>query len=95
MKTFVWNNGKPEAMRSYNDDLILACSIGCWVRDTALTENSRNMEYKRAFLDSMFASNTTISTTIAGQTQYKRDSVFDKIKETKSQVEQFPWLFKG
>jgi len=95
MKTFVWNNGKPEAMRSYNDDLILACSIGCWVRDTALTENSRNMEYKRAFLDSMFVSNTTISTTIAGQTQYKKDSVFDKIKETKNQVEQFPWLFKG
>ena len=38
MRTFIWNNGKAEAMRSYNDDLIMACSIGCWVRDTALVE---------------------------------------------------------
>ena len=45
MKTFVWNNGRPEAMRSYNDDLIMSCAIGCWVRDTALIENKRNIEY--------------------------------------------------
>ena len=37
IKTFVWHNGRPQAMRSYNDDLVIATAIGCWVRDTALT----------------------------------------------------------
>ena len=37
IKTFIWYNGKPQAMRGYSDDLIMALAIACWVRDTALT----------------------------------------------------------
>ena len=32
MKTFIWRNGRPEAMISYNDDLIMACAIACYER---------------------------------------------------------------
>jgi hypothetical protein len=95
MKTFVWNNGKPEAMRSYNDDLVMACSIGCWVRDTALIENQRNVEYKKAMINSMISTNTTINTSISGMHSYKKDGIFDKITQTKKTQEQYPWLFKG
>ena len=52
LKTFVWN-GRPEAMRSYNDDLIMALAIACWVRDTALETNGRDAEYQKACLSSM------------------------------------------
>ena len=48
IKTFVWHNGRPQAMRSYNDDLVIAAAIGCWVRDTALVTNKREIEYKKA-----------------------------------------------
>ena len=34
--TFIYMNGRAEAMRGYNDDLVMAFSIGLWVRDTAL-----------------------------------------------------------
>ena len=34
--TFIFNNGRAEAMKSYNDDLVMAFCIGLWVRDTAL-----------------------------------------------------------
>ena len=34
--TFIFNNGRAEAMKSYNDDLTMALCIGLWVRDTAL-----------------------------------------------------------
>jgi hypothetical protein len=34
--TFVWNNNRAEAMRGYNDDLVMSLSIALWVRDTAL-----------------------------------------------------------
>ena len=33
--TFVWTHGKPEAMRGYNDDLVMAFAIGLWVRMTS------------------------------------------------------------
>ena len=95
MKTFVWNNGKAEAMRNYNDDLVMACAIGCWIRDTALVENARNVEYKRACLDSMIIASNKLDTTIPGQNDYKNNSVFDKMQETRTQQEQYPWLFKG
>jgi hypothetical protein len=29
-------NGRAEAMKGYNDDLVMAFCIGLWVRDTAL-----------------------------------------------------------
>jgi hypothetical protein len=34
--TFIYMNGRAEAMKGYNDDLTMAFSIGLWVRDTAL-----------------------------------------------------------
>ena len=95
MKTFVWNNGKPEAMRSYNDDLVIACAIGCWIRDTALVENQRNSEYKKACLDSMIYTSDKLDTTIPGQNTYKNKSIFDKIQKAKTEYEQYPWMFKG
>ena len=32
-RTFVWDGGKPAAMRGWNDDLMSAAAMGCWVRD--------------------------------------------------------------
>ena len=95
MQTFIWNNGRPEAMRSYNDDLIMACAVGCWVRDTALVVNERDVEYKKAFLTSMKNANTMLNTTIPGMTGYNNKSTFDTMKETKKTMEEFPWLFMG
>jgi len=34
--TFIFMNGRAEAMKGYNDDLTMAFCIGLWVRDTAL-----------------------------------------------------------
>jgi len=42
--TFIWNNGKAEAMRNYNDDLVMAFAIGLWVRDTALKLRQQSID---------------------------------------------------
>jgi len=91
MKTFIWNNGKPEAMRSYHDDLVMSMAIGCWVRDTALVTNQRDMEYKKVFLNSMTKSNTILDTTIPGMTGNKSKAAEKQIKDR----QEFGWLFKG
>ena len=95
MKTFVWNHGKAQAMRSYNDDLVMACAVGCWVRDTALVANKRDIEYNKVFLNSMIKSNTELNTTIPGMIGHKRGKIDKERREAQKTAIDFPWLFKG
>jgi hypothetical protein len=93
-KTFIWNNGKPQAMRSYNDDLIMAIAIGCWVKDTALQVNKREVEYKKAMISSMYKSDSIMNTTIKGMKGYN-ESIKEKQKDFKEQLTQHSWIYKG
>jgi len=93
MKTFIWNNGKPMAMKKHNDDLILACAIGCWVKETALTVNQRSVEYQKAFLISMTSTNRELNTSIPGMLGYNNAQ-----KEQEKQKEKYinnSWILKG
>ena len=92
IKTFVWNNGKPEAMRGYNDDLIMAMAIACWVRDTALVGDKREMEYRKAMLAGMTKSSSTFHTAIPGQTGYSKQREYE---EKYKELEPFMWITKG
>ena len=94
LRTFVWNNGRPQAMRSYNDDLVMSLAIACWVKDTALTINSRELEYKKAFLNSITSTRTNLDTRISGMGGFKQPDKYDKSKIEKS-VKPFLWLYKG
>ena len=94
MKTFIWRNGKPQAMKGYHDDLIMALAIACWVRDTALQANARELNYQKAFVDAIITSKTTMNTQISGQHGYKRDSIMDKQLDAEKMYEQFKWIIK-
>ena len=50
LRTFIWNNGRPEAMRGYNDDLIMASAIGVWIRDTFLSPAFASADVNRKLL---------------------------------------------
>ena len=91
-KTFIWKNGKPQAMKGYHDDLIMALAIACWVRDTALQVNARELNYQKAFVDAIITSKTTLNTQIKGQDGYKRDNIFDKMSEAKELYDQYKWI---
>ena len=82
-------------MRSYHDDLVMALAIGCWVRDTALTVNERDIEYKRAMIGSIQQSKTTLNTAIPGMMGYQQGPFSDEMLEQKKNYEQFIWLIKG
>ena len=91
MKTFVWHHGKPQAMKKHNDDLIMACAIGCWVKDTALANNHRACEFNKALLNSMATSGGKINTTISGMDGYKRAET----EKQKKNYQEHLWLLKG
>jgi hypothetical protein len=94
MKTFIWRNGKPQAMKGYHDDLIMALAIACWVRDTALQSNTRELNYKKAFVDAILTSRTIMNTQIKGQQGYKKDDLFDKMSEAEKLYSQYKWIIK-
>ena len=94
MKTFIWRNGKPQAMKGYNDDLIMALAIACWVRDTALQANARDLNYQKAFISAIYTSTTRINTRIKGQQGYKKNEIFDKMTEAEKLYNQYKWIIK-
>jgi hypothetical protein len=51
LETFIWKNGRPEALSSYNDDLIMALCIGLWVRDTALRLRQEGIELTKLAIE--------------------------------------------
>jgi hypothetical protein len=44
---FIFNNGKAEALKGYNDDLVMSFAIGLWIRETALRLHDENMRITR------------------------------------------------
>jgi len=95
METFVWHNGKPQAMKKYNDDLIMSCAIGCWVKDIAYTVNQRDLKYKKAFLTSMQKTDKMLNTSIPGMTGYRNRKSQKDLEEGRKKYEEFTWLLKG
>ena len=95
MKTFIWNHGRPEAMRSYNDDLIMACAVGCWVRDTALTVNKLQTEYNKAFIGAITKTSNHLDTRINGMVSANNLKMREAMNKHQSATTDFPWLFKG
>ena len=95
LKTFIWHAGRPQAMRSYNDDLVMSFAIGCWVRDTVIVESQKNIEYDKQMLSSISTSRTNISTTIPGMRDHKMTKENRRNQEGKSFNEQYFALIKG
>ena len=91
MKTFVWENGKPQAMRKHNDDLIMSCAIGCWVKETAFAVNEKAAAHQKAMLTSISSTNKQLNTAIPGMISYKKV----KKDQNKKNYEDFLWLLKG
>jgi len=92
LDTFVWVNGRPEAQKGYNDDLVMAAAIACWVRDTAVINNERNLEYSKAFLSAISNNRSYLNTSIPGMQNYEYRQ---KIQQQQNIYKDFAWLIKG
>ena len=96
IKTFIWHNGRPQGMRGYNDDLVIATSIGCWVRGTALTVNKRETEYKKAMINGMGVTQNTLNTKIQGMQGYEPPSKpQNTFQGADGRVHDLSWIIKG
>jgi hypothetical protein len=96
LKTFIWHNGRPQAMRSYNDDLVIALAIGCWVRDTAFTANQRELNYKKAMIGGISVSKRGMNTKIPGMIGYENNNKPQTtMVGTDGRTHDISWIYKG
>lgn len=51
LKTFIWDNGKPQAAENYNDDLVMSLGFGLWIRDMALRLRQEGILLTRTLLE--------------------------------------------
>jgi hypothetical protein len=87
METFIWQRGRAEAMKNYNDDLIFALCIGLWVRDTALRLRQQGIELTRAALD-----NTSVVTSAGVYVNKNLNSDPYEFNVTGEITENIKWL---
>jgi hypothetical protein len=92
LDTFLWVNGRPEAQKGYNDDLVMSMAIGCWVRDTAIVNNERNLEYSKTLLDAITKSGNYLDTTINGFRNEQRNI---KQQQMQKMYQDYNWIIKG
>ena len=82
-------------MRSYNDDLVIAVAIACWVRATALTANKKEGEYKKALLSGMSVSKTVFNSQIQGQHGFKSKPQRPTFRDQNGNLQDLSWITKG
>jgi hypothetical protein len=88
MFTFIWSSGRAEAMKSYNDDLIMALGIGLWVRNTALRLKQEGIDLTKAMLNS-----STVKSYEEGvyTNNWQNDNPYE-MKIGNGEVENLKWL---
>jgi hypothetical protein len=59
---FIWENGKAQSQRGYNDDLVMAFAIGLWLRDTSLKLRQQGIELNKRALTQFQKTNSVIYT---------------------------------
>ena len=91
LEKFIWVNGRPEAQKGYNDDLVMSLAIACWVRDTTLINNQKDVEFSKAILGSITKAGSNLNTTIKGMNNFKEL----EYNSNKQMYKDFLWLIKG
>ena len=64
IKTFVWKNGKAQAQRGQNDDLIISLAIGVWLYDTSPQLSKQGTDINNVMLQAFGVNSTGIGDTV-------------------------------
>ena len=94
LKTFVWKNGKAQAMRGQTDDLIMALAIGVWLYDTSPQLSKTGTDLNKSMLAAFAVNSTAMEDTVMDQNgqriQHRRKGVV--FPGSRSPYGNFDWL---
>ena len=92
---YIYHNSRTEAMRGYNDDLVMSYAIALWVRDTALRLQKDRNDQQWAMMDTMLNVNGNIEHSAGfqmGATGQPKSNPYEM--EVNGEKEDLTWLLK-
>jgi hypothetical protein len=106
LETFIWENGKPQAMKGWNDDLTMALALACWIKDTFISPGEQGAKLDAALINGMKVFGHT-NTEINGASKdpeitpqaslgifTSQNPVPTQIRLPRNRVVDFSWLYK-
>lgn len=99
LKTFVWKNGKAQAQKGQNDDLIIALAIGIWLYDTSPQLSKQGTDINKAMLAAFAVNSTPIEDTVINQRPVHTEEPGNPGKRkqwpgSKNPYTDFDWMLK-
>jgi len=96
LKTFVWKNGKAQAMRGQNDDLIMSLAIGVWLYDTSPQLSKTGTDLNKAMLSAFAVNSTSVEDTVIDKNSeriqhHRKGTTFPA---SRNPYGDFDWLIK-
>ncbi len=83
---FIYNGSRAEAMRGYNDDLVMSFSMGLWIRETALRLRAEGIELQKKSINNINSHKGVYTTEINQNDSWKW--------KVGKQQESLDWLIK-
>jgi hypothetical protein len=100
LNSFVWHNGRPQAKKGHNDDLIMSLSIAIWIRDSyfqhhnASSANDLLVMYGAAKRSSTQMDNSGKVITNDYKERYKRAAESQMKSSINGQPVDFNWIYR-
>jgi hypothetical protein len=97
MDTFVFKNGRPDHMKGYHDDLLMAIAMCCFVSQTSFKDFEKSKGQTKAMLDSWVVSTNTSETVDALNTS-EYNAVVNReatAKQVQHALSEHNWVFAG
>jgi hypothetical protein len=88
--TFIWSGGRAEAMKGYNDDLVMALAIALWVRNTALRLKQEGIDLTKSMLN---ASQINKYESVYSANSHLKQNPYE-MNVGRGDVENLTWLLK-
>lgn len=93
MDTFVFKNGRPDHMKGYHDDCLMAIAMCCYVSQTSFKDFEKSKGQAKAMLDSWVVSSNEVQSIpemISNSPAYK-----DTSKHVQAPISEHNWVFFG
>jgi len=92
MNTFVFKNGRPDHMKGYHDDLLMAIAMCCFVSQTSFKDLEKNKGQAKAMIDSWVVSTNNVDS----MTELNSNVLPKDIsRHVQSAVSEHNWVFAG
>ena len=91
LRVFIWNRGKAEAQKGYNDDLVMSLGIAMFIRDTALRYRQKGIDITKSALNNIGVNRTAYQGGY-NQNPYQVQNPY-QIETRDGESENINWLF--